>query len=120
MSPSHGEDTGSNPVGTTILAWCKIRNPEEMVKADLIASLAEDMEMSKKDAQVVVDTLFETIANALIDGDKVELRGFGSFRVKEKKAREGRNPKTGEKVSVPPKRIPYFKPGKDLKIVGTP
>jgi len=89
-----------------------------MVKVDLIAKLAESMDISRKDSQIVVDTLFDSIRKALIDGDKVELRGFGSFRVKEKKAREGRNPKTGDKVSVPSKRIPYFKPGKNLKIVG--
>ena len=89
-----------------------------MVKADLINKLADDMELTKKDAQIVVDTAFESISKALVAGDKVELRGFGSFKTKEKKAREGRNPKTGAKVKVPAKRVPYFKAGKDLKIVG--
>ena len=89
-----------------------------MVKTDLINKLANEMEFSKKDAQIVVDTVFESISKTLINGDKVELRGFGSFKTKEKKAREGRNPKTGAKVKVPAKRVPFFKAGQDLKIVG--
>ena len=89
-----------------------------MLKADLVNKLAGEMELSKKNAQIVVDTVFDSISKALNDGDKVELRGFGSFKTKEKKAREGRNPRTWAKVKVPAKRVPYFTPGKDLKIVG--
>ena len=96
----------------------KLDEEPALQKADLINKLADDMELSKKDAQIVVDTVFEATSKALVDGDKVELRGFGSFKTKERKARQGRNPKTGAKVKVPAKRVPFFKAGKDLKIVG--
>jgi integration host factor subunit beta len=62
-----------------------------------------------------VDTVFKTIVDALHRGEKIELRGFGSFRLRRREPRKGRNPKTGDKVDVPPKRVPYFKPGKELK-----
>jgi integration host factor subunit beta len=64
---------------------------------------------------VIVDTLFESVTRALREGDKLEVRGFGSFRVRQRNSRVGRNPKTGEKVEVPAKRVPYFKPSKELK-----
>ena len=89
-----------------------------MVKADLIKKLTHETKLSKKDAQVAVDTVFGSISKALADGDKVELRGFGSFKVKEREARQARNPKTGKTVKVPAKKVAYFKAGKDLKIVG--
>ena len=73
--------------------------------------------MDKQEAKVIVNTIFESITEALSGGDKVELRGFGSFRVKRRKARNGQNPKTGERVRVPPKTVPFFKPGKELKSV---
>ena len=63
----------------------------------------------------VIDIFFQSIVNALARGEKIELRGFGSFRIRKRNARQGRNPKTGENVSVPAKRIPYFKPGRELK-----
>jgi integration host factor subunit beta len=62
-----------------------------------------------------VDTVFKSIINALHRGDKIELRGFGSFRIRQRESRKGRNPKTGERVDVPAKKVPYFKPGKELK-----
>ena len=65
----------------------------------------------------MVNTVFESIVESLRDGDKIELRGFGSFRIRHRGSRVGRNPKTGDQVYVPPKRIPYFKPGKDLREV---
>jgi integration host factor subunit beta len=71
--------------------------------------------MTRKDSEVIVDTLFESVIQALKEGDKLEVRGFGSFRVRQRNARVGRNPKTGEKVEVPAKRVPYFKPSKELK-----
>jgi integration host factor subunit beta len=72
-------------------------------------------ELSKKDAETIVNRLFCSIVDALQRDDKIELRGFGSFRVRRRRSRQGRNPKTGDRVEVPEKRIPYFKPGKELK-----
>jgi len=86
-----------------------------MTKADLVDHVATNVDLPKKQADEVVQTVVEGIISALQSGDKVELRGFGSFRVRQRDARIGRNPKTGDKVQVPPKRIPYFKPGKHLR-----
>ncbi len=86
-----------------------------MTKADLVEEVARVTELTRKDSEVIVDTLFEGVISALKDGDKLEVRGFGSFRVRQRNARVGRNPKTGEKVAVPAKRVPYFKPSKELK-----
>jgi integration host factor beta subunit len=88
-----------------------------MVKAELISKIAQDLKMPKKEVALIVDTVFESITQSLTRGDKVEIRGFGSFRVKQRSARKGRNPRTGEEVQVPSKLIPYFKAGKDLKII---
>lgn len=90
-----------------------------MTKADLIEKVAASVSLTKKDTEVVVDTILNGIASALASKDdgKVELRGFGSFRVRSRRARQGRNPQTGQPVQVPPKRIPYFKPGKELKVL---
>jgi len=86
-----------------------------MTKADLIDEVSKVTELSRKDSEVIVETLFDSIIKALKTGDKLEVREFGSFRIRERKARQGRNPKTGEKVSVPEKKVPYFKPSKELK-----
>lgn len=86
-----------------------------MTKADLVEEVAKSAELSKKEAEKIVNTVLESVTQALHDGDKIELRGFGSFRLRERKARIGRNPKTGETVHVPPKKVPYFKAGKELK-----
>ncbi len=86
-----------------------------MTKADLVDDVANAAELTKKDAERLVEIVFETIIESLNKGEKIELRGFGSFRVRGRGARRGRNPKTGEPVSIPAKRIPYFKAGKDLK-----
>ena len=86
-----------------------------MTKADLVDEVSKVTELSRKDSEVIVETLFDSIIRALKVGDKLEVRGFGSFRIRERKARQGRNPKTGEKVSVPEKKVPYFKPSKELK-----
>lgn len=86
-----------------------------MTKADLVEEVARVTELTRKDSEVIVDTLFESVIQALTEGDKLEVRGFGSFRVRQRNARVGRNPKTGEKVEVPAKRVPYFKPSKELK-----
>src|SRR6058998_593132 len=86
-----------------------------MTKADLVEEVSRVTELTRKDSEVIVDTLFESVIKALKNGDKLEVRGFGSFRVRQRNARVGRNPKTGEKVEVPAKRVPYFKPSKELK-----
>ena len=86
-----------------------------MTKAELIESVAVATDVTKKQAEAIVDTIFEAIIRSLKQGQKIELRGFGSFRLRERGARIGRNPKTGVKVNVPAKKIPYFKPGKELK-----
>ncbi len=86
-----------------------------MTKMDLIERISKNFDLTKKEAEIAVNTVFEAISEALDKGEKVELRGFGVFKVREKRARIGRNPRTGEKVEVPPKRVPYFKAGKELK-----
>ena len=86
-----------------------------MTKADLVEEVVQAADVSKKDAEAIVDTVFTSIVEALRRDDKIELRGFGSFRVRRRRSRHGRNPKTGDRVEVPEKRIPYFKPGKELK-----
>lgn len=87
-----------------------------MTKSELIACLAEaNPHLYHRDVERIVTTIFDEIAVALADGDRVELRGFGAFSVKERDARLGRNPRTGEAVNVPAKYIPYFKTGKQLR-----
>lgn len=86
-----------------------------MTKAELVEEVARTTELTKKHAELIVNTVFESIVHSLQQGEKIELRGFGSFRIRHRGSRIGRNPKTGDKVRVPPKRIPYFKPGKELK-----
>jgi integration host factor subunit beta len=86
-----------------------------MTKADLVDEVIRVASLSKKQAEIVVNTVFDSIVDALQQDDKIELRGFGSFRVRRRRSRQGRNPKTGDRVAVPAKRIPYFKPGKELK-----
>ena len=86
-----------------------------MTKADLVEEVSRAIESTRKDAEAVVETVFDNVIKALQADDKIEVRGFGSFRTRRRRGRTGRNPKTGEKVEVPPKRIPFFKPSKELK-----
>jgi integration host factor subunit beta len=86
-----------------------------MTKAELIEQVSRAIEMSRKDSEIIVETIFESIVKALRAGDKIEIRGFGSFRTRQRKPRIGRNPKTGARVDVPAKKIPYLKPSKELK-----
>ena len=86
-----------------------------MTKADLVEEVAKVTELTRKDSEVIVDTMFESVIKALKTGDKLEVRGFGSFRVRQRNARVGRNPKTGESIAVKPKKLPFFKVGKELK-----
>lgn len=88
-----------------------------MTKADLIEDISRAVEVSRKDSETIVETIFESIIKSLQSGEKIEIRGFGSFRTRPRKARIGRNPKTGARVEVPAKKIPYFKPSKELKDV---
>ncbi len=87
-----------------------------MTKSGLIEKVAEQTpHISKKDTEVVVNTIFDAMTDALQRGERIEIRGFGSFQVKVREAREGRNPKTGDMVHIPAKRTPFFKVGKELK-----
>jgi integration host factor subunit beta len=86
-----------------------------MTKAELVDEVAKVVQLTKKQAETIVNIVFDSIVDSLRSGQKIELRGFGSFRLRNRKSRTGRNPKTGEKVEVPSKKIPYFKPGKELK-----
>jgi integration host factor subunit beta len=86
-----------------------------MTKADLIEEVSRVVEMTRKDSEVIVEAIFDSIVRSLRGGDKIEIRGFGSFRTRERQPRVGRNPKTGARVEVPAKRIPFFKPSKELK-----
>ncbi|HID57119.1 TPA: HU family DNA-binding protein [Candidatus Poribacteria bacterium] len=84
-------------------------------KNDLVAAVVEKAGLTKKQAAAAVDAVLDTIRESLASGEKVSLIGFGSFDVKERKAREGRNPQTGEKIQIPAKKVPVFKPGKQLR-----
>ena len=86
-----------------------------MTKADLVMEVAKQTSLTKKESETIVKTIFGSISEALSSGDKVELRGFGSFRVRDRKSRQGRNPKTGDTVNVPAKKVPFFKAGKELR-----
>jgi integration host factor subunit beta len=86
-----------------------------MTKAELVEEVAKVSDLTKKHSETIVNTVFQSIVDALHKDEKIELRGFGSFRIRQRRSRQGRNPKTGEKVHVPAKKIPYFKPGKELK-----
>lgn len=86
-----------------------------MTKADLVDEVAKNSGLTKKDAEIVVETVLGSIKDALNSGEGVELRGFGSFRLRKRNPRQARNPKTGEEVHVPPKTVSYFRPGKLLR-----
>jgi len=86
-----------------------------MIKADLINKIAKEMSISKQEAEMGVNLFFQTIKDAILRGEEIELRGFGSFRFRHRNSRSGRNPRTGEPVHVPPKKVLYFKPSKILK-----
>ncbi len=86
-----------------------------MNKSELIKTLAEKNDMHVDEAAMVVNAFFESIKSALVDEERVEIRGFGSFKLKDYGGYTGRNPKTGEVVKVSPKKLPFFRPGKELK-----
>jgi integration host factor subunit beta len=87
-----------------------------MTKSELIETVASSVDnFSKKDVEVVIDTLFESMSESLSRGEKVEIRGFGSFKIKQRDGRQGRNPKSGENIYIEPKKVPFFKAGKEIK-----
>src|ERR1700722_1740684 len=98
--PDAGEHTNTNHTVT---------------KAELVEEVSRVTELPRKESEAVVETIFDSIIGALQSDDKIEIRGFGSFRTRQRRGRTGRNPKTGAKVEVPPKKIPFFKPSKELK-----
>ena len=91
-----------------------------MTKANLVEDILQLGDLTRRDGEVIVDTVFDAVIGALRSGDKIEIRGFGSFRIRQRKPRLGRNPKTGAKVEVPAKRVPYFKPSKELRDLVNP
>ncbi|OGP13109.1 MAG: integration host factor subunit beta [Deltaproteobacteria bacterium GWA2_55_10] len=87
-----------------------------MTKSELIEAVAaKATNFSRKDVEIIVDTLFESMAQSLSKGDKVEIRGFGSFKIKERDGRQGRNPKSGENIFIDAKKVPFFKAGKEIR-----
>src|ERR1017187_2732446 len=93
---------------------------EDMTKADLVEKVTSLGDLTRRDGEVIVETIFDSVIGALQSGDKIEIRGFGSFRIRQRNPRIGRNPKTGERVDVPAKRVPYFKPSKELRDLVNP
>ena len=91
-----------------------------MTKAELVEEVMQIGDLTRRDGEVIVDTIFDAVIGALKAGDKIEIRGFGSFRIRQRKPRIGRNPKTGTRVEVPAKKVPYFKPSKELRDLVNP
>jgi len=86
-----------------------------LTKADLVDQVTALGDLTRRDSEIIVDVLFDSVIGALKSGDKIEIRGFGSFRTRQRNSRVGRNPKTGAKVEVPAKKVPFFKPSKELR-----
>ena len=98
-----------------ILFFRDAKGVRQMTRADLTQQVNQAIEMPRKESDVVVCAIFDGIVRALRSGDKVEIRGFGSFHTRQRRGRIGRNPRTGAQVEVPPKRITFFKPSKELR-----
>jgi integration host factor subunit beta len=118
---------GSNPHTTFFFAlrggefgYAVCGGQDEMTKADLVEKVTRLGDLTRRDGEVIVETIFDSVITALQGGDKIEIRGFGSFRIRQRNPRIGRNPKTGERVEVPAKRVPYFKPSKELRDLVNP
>jgi integration host factor subunit beta len=108
--------TAGNPAyPINLLHWSFV-----MTKAELVDQVTALGDLTRRDGEVIVDTLFDSVIGALKANDKVEVRGFGSFRTRQRKPRTGRNPKTGAAVDVPAKRVPFFKPSKELRDLVNP
>jgi integration host factor subunit beta len=97
-----------------------VGGPIGMTKADLVEKVTQLGDLTRRDGEVIVETIFDSVIGALQSGDKIEIRGFGSFRIRERNPRIGRNPKTGDRVDVPAKRVPYFKPSEELRDLVNP
>lgn len=97
-----------------------LKSEVRMTKAELVEKVTALGDLTRRDGEVIVDAMFEAVIGALRAGDKIEIRGFGSFRTRQRKPRIGRNPKTGAKVDVPAKRVPFFKPSKELRDMMNP
>src|SRR6202046_411373 len=93
---------------------------EDMTKAALVEKVTALGDLTRRDGEVIVETIFGSVIGALQSGDKIEIRGFGSFRIRQRNPRIGRNPKTGARVEVPAKKVPYFKPSKELRDLVNP
>jgi integration host factor subunit beta len=91
-----------------------------LTKADLVDKVTALGDLTRRDGEVIVDLLFDAVIGALKSGDKIEIRGFGSFRTRQRNSRIGRNPKTGARVDVPAKKVPFFKPSKELRDLVNP
>ena len=104
-----------NSLNCFILCYLAKSRRVKVTKADLIEEVSRLAELTRKDSEIIVETIFDSVVRSLRSGDKIEIRGFGSFRTRQRKPRVGRNPKTGERVEVPAKKIPFFKPSKELK-----
>ena len=86
-----------------------------MIKADLVEEILRVVGLNQRESEIILEAIFDTIVRSLRGGNKIDIRGFGHFRTRQRQSRVGRNPKTGTRVEVPSKRIPYFKPSKELK-----
>ena len=91
-----------------------------MTKADLVEKVTAAGELTRRDGEVIVETIIDAVIGALKSGDKIEIRGLGSFRTRQRNSRIGRNPKPGERVEDPAKKVPYFKPSKELRDLVNP
>jgi len=103
-----------------LLTWPRQKQGDAMTKADLVDRVTALGDLTRRDGEIIVDLLFDSVIGALKANDKVEIRGFGSFRTRQRNARIGRNPKTGDRVDVPAKRVPFFKPSKELRDLVNP
>ena len=108
-------EPGGIPVRLPTPSGARAMGNEGMTKAELVKEVAQAADLTKKHSEVIVNVVFQSIINALQQDEKVELRGFGSFRIRQRRPRQGRNPKTGEAVALSGKHVPHFKPGKDLR-----
>ncbi len=98
-----------------VCSWGTFKEMDGMTKAELVEEVTALGDLTRRDSDVIVETIFGAMIDALRDDDKIEIRGFGSFRTRQRRSRVGRNPKTGDRVEVPAKRVPFFKPSKELR-----
>jgi len=100
-----------------ILKLFQVLKEGVLTKAEIVELMSEKLELRKKDIAMVIDLFFEIVKEGLRNEEHIELRGFGTFEVKTREEREARNPKTGESVIVPKRKVPYFRPGRELKAI---